>query len=252
MLRTERRGSALWVWLNRPKTRNAINGQLASELCALFAQKPFAHRSVVLSGAGTVFCSGADLNWLATAPAAELGTLHDALVSIRSCGVPVIARVVGTAAGGGAGLVAACDMAFSAGPDVRLALPEGHRGLTPALVSAFVLPKLARVHAARLMLAGEAVDGPTAAAIGLTNAHFADEAAMDAEIVRVCKGVERCSPRSVAVTKRSILARDALLSRDEAVAMLDASRRSPDGAEGIAAFRAKRNPVWPALVPGDL
>ena len=77
-------------------------------------------RSVVLTGAGPSFSAGADLNWMkemksysAAENERDAIALWDMLESIYSCPLPVIARVNGSALGGGVGLIAACDIALA-------------------------------------------------------------------------------------------------------------------------------------------
>ena len=258
-IKTERRGAALWAFLDRPKKRNAIDGTLARSLQTLFtAPLPRHTRAVVLASTTPgVFCAGGDLRWMATAPRRELGAVWDALRAVQTCAVPVVARVDGVAAGGGAGLLAACDVALTATPAARVALREVRVGLVPAMISSFLLGRTGGAPTAaltRMFLAGEALDGPAACRAGLTSAHYATAAELDAAIAAFCAALARCSPAAVAHSKRLLVAahdravaggsRGVRRLRAQLVRELDAARRTRDGREGIAAFLAKRAPVW--------
>lgn len=259
-IKTEQRGAVLWAFLDRPKKRNAIDGTLARSLQTLFAARlPKTTRAVVLASTTPgVFCAGGDLRWMATAPRRELGAVWDALRAVQTCAVPVVARVDGVAAGGGAGLLAACDVALTATPAARVALREVRVGLVPAMVSGFVLGRAGggapTAALTRMFLAGEALDGPAACRAGLTAAHYATGAELDAAIAAFCAALARCSPAAVAHSKRLLVAahdraiaggpRGVRRLRAQLVRELDAARRTRDGREGIAAFLEKRPPVW--------
>src|SRR3989304_527879 len=117
----ENRNMVAIVTLNRPEVRNAFDDVLISNLTKTFLEleKDETVRAVVLAGAGSAFCAGADLNWMkrmagygyeqnlpdASAPAGMLRPLD-------RMSKPTIARVHGPAYAGGVGLVAACDIAI--------------------------------------------------------------------------------------------------------------------------------------------
>ncbi|HEX5323856.1 MAG TPA: enoyl-CoA hydratase-related protein, partial [Capsulimonadaceae bacterium] len=114
-------GAVATVTMNRPDVRNALNEEMIAELtnCYKALGKNDTVRVVVLSGAGTSFCAGADLAWMQKmAGYSEEENLADAkkaqemFATIASCPKATIARVHGAAIGGGAGLVAACDIAI--------------------------------------------------------------------------------------------------------------------------------------------
>src|SRR5690606_14301083 len=121
----ETRGSALWVILNRPELHNAFNESMVSQLHHIFSSviPNYPHgslRSVVLTGTGRSFSAGADLNWMRkmvhyTKEENERDSrqLFDMFHSIRSCPLPVLGRINGPAVGGGSGLAAACDVAYT-------------------------------------------------------------------------------------------------------------------------------------------
>lgn len=111
----QNRGQVLYLTLNRPDKRNALTAGLCRELTAAItaastrAQQDCSVRAIVLSGAGPVFCAGADLNGGAYDGDFH-GDLHRALRAIINCAVPVIADVQGPAVGAGTQLAVACDL----------------------------------------------------------------------------------------------------------------------------------------------
>ena len=139
------------VTLARPEKHNAFDEALIAALTEAFVQaggQDPAVRAVVLSGEGKSFCAGADIDWMRRAGGwteaenrADALKLSDMLLAIDSCPKPVIARVHGTVAGGGVGLVACADMVVAVeGATFRLS--EVRLGLTPATISPFVLAKI--------------------------------------------------------------------------------------------------------------
>ena len=135
------------VMLNRPDVRNAFNATLIAELRAVLSRLDADPqvRVVVLSGAGASFCAGADLNWMQQMAAfsarqnrADAGELAAMLAVLDRLSKPTVARVHGAAFGGGAGLVACCDIAVGT-PDATFAFSEARLGLIPAAISPYVV-----------------------------------------------------------------------------------------------------------------
>src|SRR5258706_10262007 len=124
-------GPVVRVTLNRPEVRNAFNEELIGELTAwaesIAAGGPLrpgsgpAARVAVLSGAGKVFCAGADLTWMSkmvaythdenVRDARAMARMFEALDRLP---IPLIGRIHGAALGGGAGLAAVCDIVVAA------------------------------------------------------------------------------------------------------------------------------------------
>src|SRR5436305_2586085 len=121
-LKIERTGFVAILTLNRPDVHNAFDELLIAELTDRIKELggDAAVRAVVLTGAGQSFCAGADLEWMKRMAGfsrdeniADAMALHRMLAAVYECPKVTIARVNGSAIGGGAGLVAACDIAIA-------------------------------------------------------------------------------------------------------------------------------------------
>src|SRR3954469_20864547 len=158
----DQRDSVLRLTLNRPDVRNAFDEEVIAALTAAAAAAAAAPdiRAVVLGGAGTVFCAGADLGWMAKAIAyTERENLNDAedlarmLERIDTLPMPVIGRIQGAALGGGVGLAAVCDIVVAA-EDAAFGLTEVKLGIIPAVISPYVMRKIGASAARELFLSG--------------------------------------------------------------------------------------------------
>ena len=152
-----------------PSTRAAI-----AELAEAFVDVGKA-RAVVLVGEGQSFCAGADIEWMRQSVSlshdenvADANALRRMLDAIDSCPAPVIAVVQGHALGGGAGLVATADIALAHERAV-FGFSEVKLGITPAVISPYVLRKIGESAARRYFVTGERFDAATALRIGLVH-----------------------------------------------------------------------------------
>jgi len=202
------------ITLDSPHNRNALSRQLLSELLDRLARAAAdeAAKVVLLTSAGRVFCSGADLSEAASG-AAEDGPR--AIVGLQRGIVahpkPVVVRLAGPVRAGGIGIVAAADIVVAA-EDADFALTEVKLGLTPAAISLTVLPRLSSRAAAYTFLTGEKFTAAAAVEFGLvTRAVAAD--ALDAEVARVCASVVTGAPQGLRETK-ALLARPLLAAID--------------------------------------
>ena len=207
-------GALATITLDSPHNRNALSRRLVAELAErlVAAEADDAVRVVRLEATGRVFCSGADLSEAADG-AMEQGArgLVDLQRLVVGLAKPVVARVQGAVRAGGIGLVAACDVVVSA-EEATYALTEVKLGLTPAVISLTVLPRLTSRSAAWTFLSGEAFDGAEAARIGLvTRAVPASE--LDDAVAAACAALATGDPQGLRETK-ALLARD-LLARIE-------------------------------------
>ncbi|GCL60992.1 enoyl-CoA hydratase [Rubrivivax pictus] len=247
-LYTVRQGAA-WITLNRPEQRNALSAALVNELHAHLqaALADDAVRAIVLTGAGSAFCAGADLK----SPPGQVVdgqqsvSLATVLALMQDCTKPVIGAINGAAFAGGLGLVGACDLVITV-DEAPYSFSEVKIGVIPAVISVVCLPKLGPLHGMKLFLTGERFSGTEAVGYGL--AHQAVPAAqlqatVDALVATLAAG----GPIAVGECKK-LVRRIPTLDRDTAFA--EASEwsarmfRSPEAAEGMAAFREKRKPNW--------
>ena len=251
-LRIEQRGPARWLILNRPDKRNALSRDLVRALHGAVetAASLKEVRCIVLAGAGPVFCAGADLNEFRQADdpavlAADGELLARLLEAISRSPKPVIARAHGAAIGGGVGLVAAADFAI-ADLDARFTLSEVRLGLTPAVISPFVLRALGRRNAQAFMLASTPVDAHEARRLGLIS-KVVEPPALDAAIDDLIERVAQAAPSALAAVKQLIDDVEGLSpedAREVTVRALAERRTSDEGQEGMAAFLEKRKPCW--------
>jgi methylglutaconyl-CoA hydratase len=254
-LSLRREGPLAYVTLARPAVRNAFNAALIAELHAAFDTlgSDGGVRAIVLAGEGKTFCGGADVQWMRAAlDLSREENMEDArrmsrmFRALDRCSKPVVARVQGAALGGGAGLIACCDVVVAA-RDALFGFTETKLGILPAVISPFVLAKIGAGHARALALTGERFGAERALAIGLVHDVVADEAALDAAVERVIRELLTASPTGIAATKRlfsqvgAAAYDDTLELTAEAIA---AQRTSPEGQDGLRAFLEKRAPAW--------
>jgi len=256
----ERRNAIAIVILNRPEVHNAFDETLIGELTETFEMlgTDDSVRAVVVAGAGRSFCAGADLNWMkrmATYSAA--GNLADAerlaamLRALYGMAKPTIARVHGTAMGGGVGLVACCDIAIGT-QDATFALSEAKLGLIPATIGPYVIEAIGARAARRYFLTAERFSAAEAYRLGLLHDIVTAED-LDTRINEILGALLIAGPRAQLECKaliRGVAHRpiddDVIAGTAEHIA---AVRVSPEGREGIAAFLAKRQPDWVPTEP---
>ena len=205
----ENRGGVRIVTLNRPDKRNALNQALTQSLLdALRAAEAEANvRSIVLTGAGSAFCAGADLaEFKEMTP--DQGDLVErrARLTMDLQGVfatltkPVVTAINGAAMGGGAGLALAGDMAVMSS-SAKLGYPEVKHGIVAAVVMANLLRNVGRKAAFELVSLGEPLDASRALALGLINRIAAPDELM-AQALALADKVAAVSPPAMAATKQ--------------------------------------------------
>jgi enoyl-CoA hydratase/carnithine racemase len=246
----ERHGPIAVLTLNRPGQRNAVNGAVARALSAALSAIE-ADRSVrvsVLTGAGPVFCAGADLKEIDAGRDGEiLRGPHGFAGFVRfPRTTPAIAAVNGPALAGGTELVLACDLAVAA-RGARFGLPEVKRGIFAGAGGAIGLPlRVPHKRAMELLLTGDPITADTAERWGLVNAVVDDGTALDAAL-ELAGRVAVNAPASLRET----------LALAGAAPDLDADGRwaaneaawtritaTDDAREGPRAFAEKRPPTW--------
>jgi methylglutaconyl-CoA hydratase len=247
LVRAEGDGPVRTVTLDSPHNANALSSRLLGQLKAAVedALADPAVRVIVLTGAGKVFCSGADLKEAAASPAAAAPLMAGVVQLLWDGPKPVIARVNGAARAGGIGLVAACDIAIGT-EQASFAFSEVRIGVVPAVISVPCLRRMPSRAAAEYFLTGEVFRAPRAVEIGLLTRAVA-AADLDGEIARYADMLLRGGPEALAATKK-VLADGASLSfADGLAAMSELSARffgSDEAHEGRTAFAAKRDPAW--------
>ena len=254
-------GRIATITLNRPERRNAWSPETEAEIREAFGRAATDDqvRAVILTGAGTTFCVGADVTGIAgrrpdrprfagvtpppgdAAPVEDLSRRYSYVLNI---GKPVVAAINGAVAGVGLAVTLFCDIRFMVA-GARLACAFPRRGLIAEHGSAWMLPRLiGPMNAADLLLSGRAVTAEEAAGMGLVRVLPAEGFA---ESVRayVADIVETCSPRSLRTIKRQ-LALAPLQSLSAAIELAEAEQAATIGTEdrreGASAFLEKRKP----------
>lgn len=242
-------GATAFLTLNRPEKRNALNDVLVSSLKDALRQADSEEniRSIVIRGAGTDFCSGADLSVLQkVAEGSILENLEDAsnlmelFALIRRVKVPVIAAVHGRALAGGCGLATACDLVLAA-QTARFGYPETKIGFVPAMVMAILRRNISEKRAFELITLGQEFGAETAEKYGLVNQIFPDES-FDVKVDEYLAGFEKVSRSAVMLSKRLLYQMDAMPFETALQAGVDVNtiaRMTEDCQRGIAKFLKK-------------
>jgi enoyl-CoA hydratase/carnithine racemase len=248
----ELRKDVLWITINRPELRNAINEDVIagiSQGLAEAARSPGV-RAVVLTGAGErAFCAGADLR-----PGADIFEFDfslprtdyaDLLRQGVEMDIPLIARVNGACMAGGMGLLSMCDMAV-ASASAKFGLPEVKVGMFPMQVAAVMQGLVPRRKFVEMCLTGEPLTAREALEIDLVN-YVVEPQELDAKVQWLLDRITDKSPTAIRRGKhalRSIADMTFAQSIAYMEAQLGSLRLTKDAAEGLAAFAEKRKPVW--------
>jgi enoyl-CoA hydratase/carnithine racemase len=198
--------------LDNPAQRNAMSdamteswGRAVTEL----ASDPEV-RVVVVTGAGSAFCSGGNPAWIAGEPDASVDYLRTRMIgfyrawlAIRRIEVPTIAALNGPAVGAGLCLALACDIRYAAA-GARMSAPFVRLGMNPGMASTFLLPNVVGPAAAReLLLTGRAVSAEEALRLGMVSRVFADDV-FEAEVAAIADQIAATAPIPSRYTKVSL------------------------------------------------
>lgn len=241
------------ITLNRPDKRNAISYELIDDVLAALKQAAGSSAQIViLTGAGSAFCAGMDLENLkglfGRTPEQNLedsramAALFRALYDFPK---PTIAAVNGAAIAGGTGLATLCDFTLAV-PEARFGYTEVRIGFVPAIVSSFLIANVGEKRARDLLLTGRLFSAEEAHRLGLVTEIVAPDQLMPRALQLAAQLMEN-SPASLQTTKRllSSYSRDRLDSQiANAITENAASRRTEDFKEGVSSFLEKRKPSW--------
>jgi methylglutaconyl-CoA hydratase len=250
----EKDGTVARISLNRPDIKNAFNDELLKELEASFRAfaSDLAIRAVVLTGKGTAFCAGADLDWMKRVKdytleenIADSRLLADALKAIAECPKPVIGRINGTAIGGGTGLVAACDVTVAVDNAV-FAFSETRLGLVPAVISPYLARKMGMRNVQEYFLTAQRFSADQARELGLVN-YVASAEEIDSVVDGLVQATLKCGPNALTAAKellRTIEGKSPGEVEKYTVELIARLRQSDEGQEGMNSFLDKRKPSW--------
>lgn len=213
----EKQNRIVFLTLNRPEKRNALNDALVNSLKQALreADADESLRAVVIRGAGKDFCSGADLSALqkiaesdALENLADAENLLELLALIRKIKIPVIAAVHGRALAGGCGLATACDLVLAA-QTARFGYPEVKIGFVPAMVMAILRRNLSEKKSFELITQGFEFSADEALEMNLINRVFADDA-FETDVLNYVSVYEKVSRSAVVLSKKLLYQMDGM------------------------------------------
>lgn len=247
-------GAVMTVTINRPEVHNAMNDLMASEFITIFEamRDDRSIRAVVIRAAGETYSAGGDLGDMKRH--AEMS--HDERVAnmmrfdmmlraVNEAPQVTVAQVQGSALGGGFGLVCCADVAI-ASEKARFGLPEVRLGLSPALISPYVIARIGLTRARALMLTGGHMNASEALAAGVVH-EVCEPDQLETQVQAVVQHILQCAPHALAETKKLIFhvmshsLDESLPYRAELITRL---RYGEEGQEGMQAFMEKRKPSW--------
>jgi isohexenylglutaconyl-CoA hydratase len=253
----EQDDGVLYLTINRPEKRNAMNdavvGGIMQTFDAIADNRDI--RAVVLRGSGGHFCSGGDIsgmNKTSNQQEAEKAAWEFNRVFGRMCTqvnrAPqvVITLLEGAVLGGGFGLACISDVAI-ADVNAKFGMPETGLGIIPAQIAPFVVMRIGITRARQLALLGERINGEVARELGIVHYTTDGVEAMQARLQEVLAKLRRCAPGATAVTKQLMLDVGSMPLEqllDRAADDFTAAINSAEGKEGTGAFVQKRLPNW--------
>lgn len=249
------RDGALWITLNRPDAMNALTPDVLAAIHAALdgAEADATVRAVVLTGNGRAFCAGADLKYVRARADEGVGAtdrflrqVFETMNRLERFPMPVIAAVNGLALAGGLELVLCCDLVVAA-RSAKLGDAHANYGLLPGGGGSVRLPRrIGPTRAKYLFFTGEFAAAGELLAAGLVNVVVDDEQLV-AATAALASRIASKSPAGLRRMKQ--LVDDGLEQPVETALRLEllaseAHAHSEDMKEGLAAFAAKRKPVF--------
>ena len=249
----EHGGPAAKITFNRPDKRNAISAKMICDLLtALDELEKDRTRVVILTGAGSAFCAGMDLEMLSAIGQQSAQENQDdsrrmarMFRRIWSFPKPMIAAVNGHALAGGCGIATLCDFTLAV-PEAKFGYTEVKIGFLPAIVSVFLTRQIGDKRARDLLLTGRLVEAQEAKELGLVTEIVAADKLMS-RAAEIADQLIAASPSSLMRAKRLLTSAAATsVDADLERAVLENARIrcTPDFQEGLASFLEKRKPVW--------
>lgn len=253
----ERDGGWLTIWFNSPENRNALSTQLTEEFMAVLhaIQDDRTIRGITLRGKGGVFCAGGDLKSFSAGQSGddahakfkqmnyEAGGLFDLVTGLPQV---VVAYVQGAAIAGGLGLMCGADIIIVE-KTAKFSLTETMIGIAPAQIVPLVVGRTGLPIARRIMLTGARFLGEDTPDYNLSDYVVDDEAGFEEVLTALKKGIYKCAPGAIGMTKEILMA-TAHLDREGqkqfAAGKFADAITSDEGREGIASFVEKRKPNW--------
>jgi enoyl-CoA hydratase/carnithine racemase len=251
-LRVERpHPGVVLLTLDDPARRNAMSDAMTSSWVGAVdeLEGDRSVRVVVVTGAGSAFCSGGDTSWIASEPDASVDHLRTRMIafyrawlSLRRLEVPTLAAVNGPAIGAGLCLALACDLRYAA-EGARLGVPFVKLGMHPGMAATYLLPNVVGPAAARdLLLTGRTVDAEEALRLGLVSRVLPGEGFLDA-VLETASGIAATAPIPSKLT--TVALRDGGHADFEAALQWEALAQpvtlaTEDLQEGIRAARERR------------
>lgn len=202
-------------------------------------------RVIVLTNTGTTFSAGADLKEDSSTLGPDAPTFHHVIERIDASPKPVVGRIAGHAAGGGAALAIACDVSVMT-DEARIGLTEVRLGIAPVPVAAMLAHRLTPRALTESFLTGEMLDAKRAAELGLVN-RAVPEDELDVTVERYVDAFIRSGPEALRVTKRvlaAMIGRPASANAELAAGLGVDEPLNAERHEGVAAFVEKRPPSW--------
>jgi methylglutaconyl-CoA hydratase len=243
------------VTLNRPEKRNALSPELIDELTHVLNDSSACDCGVViLTGAGSAFCAGLDMEHLETMTARtedqhrrDSENMARVLRTLYSFPKPIIAAVNGPAIAGGMGLATLCDFTYAV-PDARFGFTEVRVGFVPAIVASFLLRQVGEKRTRELLLSGRVLKADEACRMGLVTRIVQPEELL-AEANALARSLLMNSPESMRAVKELLIKHSANLLDEEIEDAITANARqrsSEDFREGVRSFLQHRRADWPS------
>ena len=241
--------------LDNPDMRNAMSDEMTSSWVAAIDElaRDASVRAVVVTGAGSAFCSGGNTGWIASEPDATVDELrarmmpfYRAWLSIRRLEVPTIAAVNGAAIGAGLCLALACDIRYAAA-GAKLGVPFNKLGMHAGMAATWLLPDVVGpAHARDLLLTGRVVEADEALRLGLVSRVTEPDGFLD-EVLDTAAAIAATAPIASRLTKIALA--DGGHADFESALQWEALAQpmtlaTQDLQEGIAAAREKRTPIF--------
>ena len=264
-VRVSRQGAVRGLELNRPDSRNPLDGPMVDALsdAVADASEDASVRVILITGAGRAFSAGGNIGNIGDRLEVKAGAdgrdpvatgnrrYGRFLERFAAVSKVTVVAAAGAAMGGGAGLVAAADLAI-ASSQATFGFPETGIGLVPAQILPFVAARIGIQNARRLMLTGERISAVEARRIGLVDYLVEDPADWQPRIDAVCASIVRGAPAALAATKQMLRqgpGMDAWNGRGladylDAAADAFARQMRSEAIEGVTALREKRTPDW--------